>query len=293
MTVTDSQVRTTQQADDAEVLYRRPGRADLDPVGHRRRQRWITRVLAWGTPVVVLLAWQWCAQTGVVDDRFFPQPTAVWSRGVEMIREGELHPPLLRTLKSVAIGFTAGVLVGYSVGAVTGMNRWFRAAFEPILSALYTVPKLAIFPLLLLIFGLGETPKIMLIALTAFFFVWIQTMASFMSIPMGYREAANAFGASQWQLFRHVLFPASLPQVFVAIRIAIGVALLVAIAMEFVNGGVGIGWMIWNSWQLFTTERMYVGIVTVSVTGVLLMSSVKLVARLVMPWADSTETERL
>src|SRR4029079_349766 len=113
-----------------------------------------------------------------------------------------------RILWGYGIGVAAGLLFGYSMG----MSRLLRASLEQTLNALYTVPKLAVLPLFLIILGFGEEPVIAVLAVTVFFFVWIQTMVSVAAVPNNYREAAASFGAQRWQMFRQVLFPASLPQ---------------------------------------------------------------------------------
>lgn len=103
------------------------------------------------------------------------------------------------------------------------------------------MPKLALLPLLLLIFGLGELPNVLLVGMTVFFLVWITCMEAVMTIPESYREAARSFGAGRWQMFAHVIWPAMLPQLFVAMRLSIGTAVLVIVGVEFVQADVGIG----------------------------------------------------
>src|SRR5207245_2099409 len=150
-----------------------------------------------------------------------------------------------------------------AVGLIMGMARTIRAAFEPLLTALFTVPKLALLPLLLLILGIGEAPKRFFIGITVFFFMWIATMTAIMSVSESYREPARAFGATRRKMLRHVLIPASLPQVFVGLRLCAGISVALMAYVEFLQGFDGIGHLIWYSWSLFLAARMYVGIVTV------------------------------
>ena len=135
--------------------------------------------------------------------------------------------------RRILYGYLIGTASGIIVGFLTGAHRLLRAALEPLLSSLYTVPKLALLPIFLTVFGFGEKAIVMLIATTVFFFVWISTMAAVVGVADGYREAARSFGVSPWQMFRHVLWPASLPAIFVGMRIAAGVSVLMLIGVEF------------------------------------------------------------
>jgi ABC-type nitrate/sulfonate/bicarbonate transport system permease component len=271
----------------AAPVRREPSRADRDMRGYVRRQRQVERGLAIGVPVLIVLAWWGGTATGAIDTRFFPSPSTVWDTAWELIREGELQEQVWVTTKRVIPGFLLGVVTGGAVGVLLGVSRLSRAALEPTLSALYTVPKLAFLPALLLIFKFGDTPKILVVAITVFFFMWISTMTAVATVPAGYREALQSFGASRWQMFRHVLLPASLPQIFVAMRLSAGISVLTIVGVEFVQGGTGIGDLIWKSWQMFLPGRTYVGIVTVALFGLVFSMLIQLAGRRCTPWAPN------
>jgi NitT/TauT family transport system permease protein/sulfonate transport system permease protein len=279
--------RTSQDPTPAQgqLLWRRPTPAEADPAGHRRRRRRVELTLAWLTPLVFIGLWQLVSSQGWLDPKFFPAPSKVWTTGVDIARSGVLWHNLSISLRRVILGFALGVATGALVGLAMGLSRTLRAAFDPILTAFYMVPKLALLPLLLLIFGIGELPLVLEIAITVFFFMWLSCMAAFTSVPESYREAAQAFGAGRWQTFRHVLAPAVLPDVFVALRLSIGVAVLVMVGIEFVQASSGIGWLIWQSWNLFLAAQMYVGIVVVAITGVILTMAIRLLGYFAVPWA--------
>jgi sulfonate transport system permease protein len=269
----------------ADTIRRVPGPAEQDPKGHQAKRRWLERALAFGIPLILLGVWQWSSHAKLINPQFFPPPTAIWNSGVSMIRSGTLQSNLWVSTRRVLEGFALGVGSGILVGLLMGMSRTIRAALDGLLSALYTVPKLALLPLLLLIFGIGETPQVLVIALTVFFFMWISTMAAIIEVNEGYREAVRSFGGNQFQLFRHALLPASLPQIFVGLRIAAGVSVLVMVGTEYVEGNSGIGHLIWFSWSLFLASQMYVGIVMVALMGLLFTMIVRTVGRWVSPWA--------
>ncbi|TQC48770.1 ABC transporter permease [Rhodococcus sp. WS4] len=269
------------------LIERRPGAAEQDLDRYLRTRRRKDAALRFGAPVLLVVLWQIVSMSGLVDQRFWPAPTAVFEAFVESLQSGQLLDALGVSVSRILVGFAFGAVAGIVGGLALGSVRGLRIALEPTISALYTVPKLALLPLLLLIFGLGDTPKIILIALAVFFIVVISTTAAVSGVPESYREPARSFGASRFQTFRHVIAPAIIPEVFVGLRIAAGNAVLVLIGIEFVQGGAGLGWMIWNSWQLFAADTMYVGIITVALLGAVFQSAIMLVGRLSTPWIDS------
>ena len=267
------------------VLRREPGAPEREPRRFRRRRRATDLTLAIGVPVVLLVLWQAASEADWIDSRLYPSPTDIVRQGRELAADGLLWEQTWVSTRRVLQGYALGSLAGVAVGLAMGTWRPARVALDPILTALYTVPKLALLPVFLTIFGFGEAPVIVLIAVTVFFFVWISTTAAILSVHEGYRDAARVFGVNRWQMFRHVLLPASAPQVFVGLRIAAGVAVLVLIGVEFVLGGRGLGHLIEQGRVLFQTERIYVGIVVVAVLGFVFMSLVRVIGRRVTPWS--------
>lgn len=247
----------------------------------RRRREFMLGLMV---PIGLLLIWEIFARLFWIDPRAYPPPSQIISEGYDLALSGSLFKDIWATLLRVLAGFGLGTIAGLVAGFAMGMSRSIRAAFEPMLSALYVVPKLAILPVLLTIFGFGELPKVMLVAITVFFFVWIDAMDSVSSVPAGYRDAAKVFGTSRWGMLKHVLFPAVLPRLFVSLRIAIGVAVLVIIAAEFVISRDGLGFLIFNARQLFINGWMYVGIVCVAAMGVILAAIIRRIGLMVTPW---------
>lgn len=279
-----SRARQVSSSRPPALLVREPDAFEHNPVRSLKRRRRIELSLGAAVPLLLIAAWQLLAEMGSIDTRFLPAPSTVLTGFGDMIGSGVLWEALRVSLQRIAIGFLAGSALGMVVGYAMAMSRYLRASLDPILSALYTVPKLALLPLLLLIFGLGETPVILTIVGSVFFFMWISTMSAFSSIPDEYLEAAAVFNASWRFRFAYIQLPAALPEIFTGLRLSIGMSVLVVVGIEFVNGDRGIGFLIWNSWQLFLAQRMYVGIVTVAVMGVALTGLVQAAGWLLMPW---------
>src|SRR5690606_23062789 len=130
-----------------------------------RRRRLLEISLAIAVPVVLIGLWEWGGYRDWYDTRFFPRPSTIWSEGVDLIRDGKLQEEVWITTKRVLLGFGLGAVVGFLAGVILGMSRLTRAALEPTLNALYTVPKLALLPAFLLLFGTrNDNAKIVLIA---------------------------------------------------------------------------------------------------------------------------------
>ncbi|MER0482533.1 ABC transporter permease [Streptomyces sp. Edi2] len=272
-------------APDGRLLVRRPGPRELRPRRTHRRRRILEISLAVAVPLLLVALWQLAADLSWIDARIYPAPSTILADGWDRALAGALWPDVWATLRRVLAGYAAGTVAGYVLGLLMGSLPLVRAALEPLLDALYVVPKLALLPVFLNLFGLGEGPQIALVAATVFFFVWISTMAAVLAVPSGHRDAGRVFGASPWQMFRHVLLPASLPAVLVGARIAAGVAVLVIVASEQIAATDGLGHLIFDSRALFQNDVMCVGIVCVAVLGVLFSELVRLAGRLLAPWA--------
>jgi sulfonate transport system permease protein len=264
----------TQSLDEAvEREFRRHRRLQLRDLG-----------LAVLTPAVLLLAWEVAALGGALDRRLFTPPSRILARGWDMIVGGELWVHTGATVARLVAGFLLGAVAGIVVGLLMGVWRPARAALGPTFTALYALPKIAILPLLLLIFGLTETPKVLSVAISVFFVVQINTLAGVVHIDARILEAARAYRATGWRLFRYVLLPGATPSILTGLRVSAGMAVIVVTAVEFVASNNGLGYLIWNSWQLFQPQTMFVGLITVSVIGALVTGLVIACERVVLPW---------
>jgi sulfonate transport system permease protein len=272
-----------------KTLLRRPTAAERDPARARRRRTLINRTLAVAFPVALILLWQIASSRGWIDNRLYPSPSDLVRDGRRRISSGELWHVTFVSGRRMVLGYAIGSAFGLALGIVMGLQVRVRATAEPLMWALYTVPKLALLPLFLTIFGYEEEPIVALVAVTVFFFVWISAMAAVMAVDTGYREAAVVAGAGKWQVFRHVIWPGALPQIFVGLRISAGVAILTLVGIEFVFGGDGLGFMINNSRVVFDPPGEYVGIVVVAILGLAFSILIRVFGRLASPWAKEDQ----
>ena len=249
-----------------------------------RRLRARDLVLAIGTPVALLLLWELASRLGWIDVRVFSSPSEVGAQGATMAADGSLAEHTLATLARLSIGGVIGALLGVGVGLLMGTSLALNAALGPTFSALYALPKVAILPILLFIFGLTETPRILSVVICVFFIMQINTVAGVHSIDATLLEAARAYGARGLDRFRFVILPGALPYVFAGFRVAVGTGVIVITAVEMLASNTGLGYLIWNSWTLFMPDKMYVGLVMVSLLGAGLTALFAIVERRALPW---------
>ncbi|MFD2420803.1 ABC transporter permease [Amycolatopsis pigmentata] len=257
-----------EQLGGGHLVRRRPGAAERAPKQHARRRRAVTLALAWATPVLLVAAWELSARAGTLDTRFFPAPSTIWQAGVLSVGDGTLTGAVGDTVRKLLIGYGIGVVSGVALGLLLGLSWLARAALEHTLVALYTLPKLALFPVFLLIFGLGSLPQIVLVAVTVFFVVVLASTTAVISVEQGYRDAAAVFGANRAQLLRHVILPAAMPAIATSVRLTAGIAILVIVGIEMVSGDSGLGYLIFQRSQVFDPATMYAAVVVAGLIGV-------------------------
>ena len=240
--------------------------------------------LAVWLPVTVLGLWQLLATKHVLNALFFPAPTLLAATGWGMLQSGELGSQLSATLSRMfagsAIGIVSGLICGLAMGAVGPIRR----TLEPVVSALNSTPKLALLPMLMLFTGVGEVSRLVPIALTSFVVLAMHGLDAVRGVNKAYVELARNYGANRGALLRRVYLPASLPQVFTGLRLSLGRALVITISVELVGAQNGLGSMIWMAWQTFSTEKLYVGVISTALIGALFHNGLVSLETRLIPW---------
>ncbi len=208
------------------------------------------RLLYLISPIGLLVVWEILIRLGFGDRRFIPAPSDIAVRFWQLTLNGELAMHTAATLWRVAAGFVIGAVPAVAIGLLMAMFRPVRIFFDPLIAALMPIPKVALMPLLLLAFGFGDASKIALVATAVFFPVIVNTYAGAANIDRIYWDVARNYGASPYILFTRVVFFGALPLIFAGLRIALAVSFVVLVAAEFVASKTGIGYLIWNSWEL-------------------------------------------
>ena len=242
------------------------------------------RALTILSPLAVLMVWQLASDAGLIDQRYVPSPVAIAEAGWSLAASGELGKHIWASLRRLAVGFVLGAVPGILIGIVMGLSRWVRAVLDPIIAALYPIPKVAILPLLMLVFGLGDASKAAVVAMSVLFLTIINTTVGVVQLDRIYFDVAQNYGTPWHKLFTRVILPGALPTIFAGLRISLGVSLVVLVSAEFVASNSGIGYLIWSSWQTLVVENMFVGIIVVTILGVLSTFLLHEVERLLVPW---------
>ncbi len=248
------------------------------------RRSMLERLISIASPVGLLLVWEGLVRAGILDYRFFPAPSEVLKTMVGLITSGLLLQHVGISLTRIAVGFALGSSAGLVLGLLMGLSRIIRAAVKPLVGVIYPIPKIAILPLVMLIFGLGERSKWVIVAIGVFFLVLLNTMAGVVNIDKIYLDVGKNFGARRRDVLLTIALPGALPLILTGLRLGWGTALLLIVAAEFVASKAGIGYLIWNAWQTFAVEEMYAGLLTISALGLLSFVFLDWIERWLLPW---------
>jgi NitT/TauT family transport system permease protein len=242
------------------------------------------RLLYLISPIGLLLVWELLIRAGLGDRRFIPAPSDIAVRFWQLTLNGELAMHTAATLWRVLAGFVIGAVPAVAIGLLMAMFRPVRIFFDPLVAALMPIPKVALMPLLLLAFGFGDASKIALVATAVFFPVVVNTYAGAANIERIYWDVAKNYGASTYVMFTRVVFFGALPLIFAGLRIALAVSFVVLVAAEFVASKTGIGYLIWNSWELLEVDYMFVGIIVIGILGLITAVLFQEIERKLIPW---------
>lgn len=232
----------------------------------------------------LLALWQLLVQTGKLSELFLPAPLSVLASMWDMTRSGQLPWAVLVSLNRVVQGFVYGAAVGVVLGLLAGAVRWVEDVLDPWVAAVYPIPKSALFPLFLLWFGLGDASKIATIAIGVLFLVLVNTITGVKSINPVLIKAAKDLGATRLQIFTKVILPGALPNIFTGLRLGAGMALILVFITEIEATKAGLGFLLWEAFQLLDTTKVFAGVVTFGLLGVATTWLLQWLERVGCPW---------
>jgi NitT/TauT family transport system permease protein len=241
------------------------------------------RLMSVVAPIGVFVGWELLADLHLIDTRFFPAPSSIAGTFGTLLQNGVLVANTAISLERLFFGFLLGAIPALAIGLAMGLYRPVRALVEPLILGTYPVPKSAILPLILLIFGLGEPSKIVMVAIGVFYPVVINTVSGVLQIPKIYLDVGHNFGAGRWNMFRTIALPGALPFIMTGVKLGAGMGLILIAIAEMIGAQSGLGYMIWNAWQILSVNTMYVGLITIAVLGFALTLLLNEVERLVIP----------
>jgi NitT/TauT family transport system permease protein len=230
--------------------------------GHRT---WLLTVWLGRVALLVLLIGGWQVGAGrVFDATFTSRPSAIARAWWQLAQSGSLWANTQYTLTEFAVGFLLGALLGIAAACVLTLSDLPYRVFEPYLLGLYGIPKLALGPLLVLWFGVGLAPKIVLAAMMTFFLVYMNTVAGIRSTSGDMVAVMRVMGAGRWQLYRQLVLPHAMPYALTALRLTIPLAIVGAILGEFLGASAGLGYLIYEQVQFLAVDKMMAAIATLA-----------------------------
>jgi sulfonate transport system permease protein len=257
------------------------------PIPPRRRRtrvrvpRTVRRIVG---PLIVLVLWQVVCSAGVFTSYEVASPIAVFDAGRELAVQGVLLPNLLISLRRVSEGLGLGVGIGVTLAVLSGLFRAGEDLLDPVVQAARAVPILGLVPLAIIWFGVGEMPKIFLIALGSTFAIYINTFAGIRSVDQKLVEAGETFGLSRSGLVRRIILPGALPNFLVGLRLALVGSWLIVIVAEEINAQSGVGYLIMQAQTTDRTDIMMMGLAIYAILGLLADALVRLLERRLLSW---------
>jgi sulfonate transport system permease protein len=245
----------------------------------------------WVLPAAIVALWWGSVAAGVFAAYQLPPPPVVIEAAVNLWGRGLLQRDLLTTIGRVAAGFVIGSSAALVLGTLTGLSRRVSDAVEPTMQALRTVPTLAWAPLLLLWLGIDEPPKVTLVAIGAFFPVYVNLVAGIHNVDRKLIEVARIYDLSSRAIARRVVIPASLPNLMTGLRLGLSQAWLFVVVAEFFGSSAGLGFRLTDSQQSSRVDLMFVGLVALAILGKVTDMVLHAVEQRTLRWRDTLATQ--
>jgi sulfonate transport system permease protein len=239
-------------------------------------------------PLGIIALWQAAAAAGMLNPQTMPSPAMVASSFWQLIVTGQLWPNLVVSLERVVFGLAFGIAAGTALGLVAGLSRLGEDAVDPTVQMARTLPHLALIPLMILWFGIGETPKLVLIALGASFPIYLNLFSAIRGADRKLLEAASMLGLSHAETIWHVILPAALPGFLVGLRQALGIAWITLVVAEQINASAGIGYLVMNARDFLRTDVIFDGLLVYALLGLGTDQLVRFIEKRALAWRPST-----
>jgi NitT/TauT family transport system permease protein len=248
--------------------------------------------LAVASPLALLAAWEAASGSGLLREVFFPRPTTVAGHFLRLLGDGSLPHHAGVTLTRLGWAFLLAALPGLAVGLAMGISRRTREGLDPLFAVIYPIPSVLFLPLVSFLLRSAEAALVVTSAVTSFFLIAYTTLTGVQQLDRTVLEAAAHYGARGWRLFVKVLLPGTLPYIFTGLRLGLGFALIVVIAVEMVSAREGLGALLWLSWQILKVEDMYAALLAIALLGGLLTGGLGLLRARLLPWVEDVAERR-
>lgn len=237
-----------------------------------------------GAFALALALWQAASSFGLVSPIFLPSPLEIGRSLVRLFASGEMQAHIFASLKRLLAGFALGASAGVAAGFAFGLHSLARASGMPLVSALFPIPKIALLPLFILWFGIGEPSKVATIAFGAFFPMTLATAAGVDAVDRSLIRMAQSFGLSSRDILRKIVFPAALPPILSGLRISASIAIVLIVAAEMIGAKEGLGAFVLAAGNLMATDQLMAGVAMISCIGLIVAALIGLAERRLLNW---------
>ncbi|MEH3053127.1 MAG: ABC transporter permease [Patulibacter minatonensis] len=279
-----SSASTTPAAASASAVTRGAVPA-TEPQGRAAGSRW-NWLLRWLSPLALLALWQVASSTGLLPEQTLAGPGQILQTTVDLTRSGQLPEALAVSLQRAFLGLVLGTVFAVVAGVIAGTTRAGDLALDPPMQMIRTVPLFGLVPLFILWFGIGETPKVLLVALGVVVPLYLNLTAALRGVDPELLDVASTLGLGRAERWRHVVLPAVLPAALVGFRQSLGIAWLALIVAEQIAASEGLGYMINNARDFLQTDVIVVGLLAYALLGLLTDALVRVLERRALRYRD-------
>ncbi|GAB3051775.1 ABC transporter permease subunit [Virgibacillus ainsalahensis] len=241
----------------------------------------------WLLPIVIVVLWQILGHYKIITSTLLPTPIEVVQAGIQLFQTGELQKHVLISTQRALIGFAIGGIIGFLFGLLNGTILFFEKMIDTIIQMIRTIPHLALIPLVVLWFGIGESAKIFLVAVGVMFPIYINTFNGIKNVDPKLIEMGSVYGLSRWKLFTNIILPGSLPAILVGVRYALGVMWISLIVAETIGADSGIGFMATSAREFMQMDIVVLTIVLYAILGKLSDFIAKMFEQRLLKWNPS------
>lgn len=245
---------------------------------------WLNRLLPFGLPVLLVIAWQLLTTTGWIAGNILPTPVEVVRALIRLLGTGELVENIAVSASRALSGFAIGGGLGFLLGVVNGISQLSERISDSSIQMIRNIPHLSLIPLVIVWFGIGEEAKLFLVSLGVFFPIYLNTFHGIRSVDRGLIEMGKVYGLGRLALYTHIILPGALPSILVGIRYALGIMWLTLIVAETVAADAGIGYMAMNAREFMQMDVIVLSILLYALLGKLSDSIAKLLEKRWLRW---------
>jgi NitT/TauT family transport system permease protein len=236
--------------------------------------------------LVIVLIWYAVAYSGLINPSLVPRPHEVAARFLELLTEGRLLTDMWMSTQRVFLGVACGILLAVPVGFMLGWYRGIRGFIDPLINFFRALPPIALIPLVIVYFGIGESAKIAILFYASFFAGVIVMYEGVAQISPIFIRVARTLGATDAEVFRKVVLPLAVPHILTALRVALGVAWATLVASELIAAQQGLGALIQNASSFFQLDIIYVGIICIGLIALVMDLLLRAASRRLVAWQD-------